>query len=131
MERYMPLFSWFDKYCIGNEEIDSQHKVLFEILNRLYHSSYESENINAVYGIIDELILYSDYHFKAEQQYMIDIGYKDIDKQLVEHDYFTSEILRLKQSNEMDASELTKETIIFLGRWLLRHVTEEDKKISL
>jgi hemerythrin len=77
---------------------------------------------------LDELISYSDYHFKAEQQYMLDIGYKDIDEQLVEHEYFTKDILRLKQSNEMDASELTKETIIFLGRWLLRTLQKKIKK---
>ena len=32
----MPLFTWSDKYSIGNFEIDNQHKKLFDILNRLF-----------------------------------------------------------------------------------------------
>ena len=126
----MPLFTWFDTYAVGNEEIDRQHKELFDILNRLYHSSYEPENIDSVFGVLDELISYSYYHFKAEQQYMSDINYKYIDKQIIEHEHFTEKILKLKQSTDMNALELTKETIVFLGRWLLHHVTEEDKKIT-
>jgi hemerythrin-like metal-binding protein len=127
----MPLFKWYDTYSVGNEEIDNQHKELFDILDRLYKSSYEADNINNVYITLDELVSYADYHFKAEQQYMKEIGYKDIEKQIIEHEYFIEKISRLKQADDMSASELTKETIVFLGRWLLKHVTEEDKKIAL
>ena len=125
----MSLFRWSESYSIGNKEIDDQHKELFDKLNKIYDISYEPDKIDSVHAILDELIAYSDYHFKAEQKYMTDIGYEDIGKQLIEHDYFINEVLRLKESTDMNSYELTKETIVFLGRWLLNHIIVEDNKI--
>ena len=126
----MPLFTWFETYSIRNREIDSQHKELFALLNRLYDSSYDAGDNDAIYGILDELIAYSGYHFQTEEQYMAEIGYEGLDKQRIEHDYFTEKIRSLKRSDDLSVSELTRDTIVFLGRWLLHHVTVEDKKIS-
>jgi hemerythrin len=130
MEYIMPLFTWKDKYSVGNEEIDLQHKELFDIFNRLYDNSCEVDNTIDVYATLDELITYADHHFSTELKYMLDIGYKDIDEQINEHLYFTKKVLSLTQNRDMNTSELTKETIVFLGKWLLNHVTEEDKKIT-
>ena len=126
----MPLFTWSDAYSIGNDEIDLQHKKLFNILNRLYDNSYLVESKLDIYFLLDELIDYADFHFKAEHEYMREIGYNNIEKQTIEHIYFTNEVLRLIQNREKSTSELTKETIVFLGKWLLHHVTVEDKKIA-
>ena len=70
----MSLFTWSDEYSIGNAEIDNLHKELFDILNKLYDNCYLVESKLDVYTILDELIDYADFHFKAEQQYMREIG---------------------------------------------------------
>ena len=97
----------------------------------MYKGSYATENMNKLHQILDDLISYYYYQFKAEQKYMRVIGYKDIEKQIIEHEYFTDKVLRLKHDSVMNASELTKDTIVFLGRCLLHHVTVEDKKIVI
>lgn len=126
----MPLLAWIDEYCIGNEEIDTQHEELFNMFNSLYDTlSSESSDVD-IYLVLDELINYADFHFTAEQQIMRDIGYKDIDNHIVEHNFFTNEVLKLSQKRDKSTAELTQETIVFLCRWLLRHVTEEDNKIT-
>lgn len=125
----MPLFTWSDNYTIGNDEIDTQHRYLFEIFNRLYDGCCQPGSTYDVYETLDELIDYAAFHFKTEHEYMLAIGYPHIETQINEHAYFTNEVLRLVQSRSMNSSELAKETITFLGSWLLHHVTEEDRKI--
>jgi hemerythrin len=78
-----------------------------------------------------QLVSYSNDHFSAEEQHMRDIGYKDIDKQISEHRSFTQRALQLKRVVDKDDLELTKELIVFLGSWILKHVMEEDKKYSI
>jgi len=127
----MKLFTWYKKYSVNNEELDNHHKALFDILNRLYENCMVRNNANCMDPIVEELVSYSNYHFSAEEQHMKDIGYKDIDKQILEHRGFTDRALQLQQVVDKNDFELTKELIVFLGNWLLHHVMEEDKKFSV
>ena len=126
----MELFKWYKKYSINNDELDNHHKTLFNIMNRLYENCVSGDSTNFIGPIVEELVSYSNYHFSAEEQYMKDIGYKDIEKQISEHRSFTQRALQLQNVVNKNDSELTKELIVFLGNWILHHVMEEDKKIS-
>jgi hemerythrin len=127
----MELFKWDDKYSVNNEELDNHHKVLFDILNKLYMSCFE-ENENITLGsIYEESVSYINYHFSAEEQYMMDKGYNDIEKHIIMHNIFKERILLLKKDIDLNNIVLTKELIVYLGNWLLNHVMVEDKKYSL
>lgn len=125
------LFTWYNKYSVNNEELDKHHKVLFDIINRLYENCIEVDNSISVEPLINELVSYTHYHFSAEEQYMRDIGYKDINKQISEHKIFTDKILQLQRDGHLDNCGHSQELIAYLGNWLLNHVMEEDKKYSI
>jgi len=127
----MEIFKWYKKYSVNNEELDNHHKALFDILNRLFENCLSNNAVNCLESVADELISYADYHFTAEEKYMRDIGYEDIDKQISEHEYFTQKALELKQVINKNDYELTKEFTVSLLGWILKHVTEEDKKYSV
>lgn len=127
----MPLFTWYKSYSVGNEELDKHHKALFDMMNRLYENCLDKDKTNCLAPIVEELLSYSNYHFSAEEQYMRDLGYKDIDKHIMEHRAFTQRTLPLQSIGDKGDIELTKELIVFLGNWLLHHVMEEDKKYSV
>lgn len=124
----MALFTWNEKYSVNDEEIDAHHKALFDLLNKLYDICMNSNDVNCLYPIIDELVAYSNYHIPAEEQHMRDIGYKGIEEHISEHRKFTQRTLQLKQDLNNDDFEGSKEMIVFLGNWLLNHVIIEDKK---
>jgi hemerythrin-like metal-binding protein len=77
--------------------------------------------------LIQEIISYTNYHFSAEEQHMKNIGYKDIDKHIVEHREFTKRILQLQQVADKDEHQVKKELIALLGDWLLHHIIKENK----
>ena len=127
----MPILNWYNSYSINNEEIDNHHKKLFCLFNSLYEVCVDKDKLNSYDSVINELVAYADYHFKAEEQYMKDTGYKGIDSHIMKHKYFAERTMQLKQRNMEGDSVPTSEVIIFLGNWLLKHVIEEDKRISL
>jgi hemerythrin len=107
-EEYMSLFTWSDKYLVGNVEMDNHHKTLFNILNRLYESSLITDSSNSFDTILEELISYSKYHLIAEEQYMIDKGYKDIYRHIIENEEFTDMALDIKRNKDDDDKELCR-----------------------
>ena len=127
----MPLLNWYDRYSINNIQLDNHHKKLFALFNRLYDICLVDNRDSMFETALDEIVSYSDYHFKAEEQYMREIGYNDIEKQIVEHKYFKERAIDLQLNSKSIDYKLCHEIIIFLGNWLMNHVIEEDKKIAL
>jgi len=125
------IFTWYKRYSVNNDEIDKQHKALFDIFNRLYDSCVESADSIELKSLILELVSYADYHFSAEEQYMRDTGYKNIDKHISEHRIFTETILQLHSDGYIKDYEQAKELLIFLRNWILNHIMVEDKKIAV
>ncbi len=130
-EETMPLMSWNDDFSVNNEELDSHHKKLISILNRLYAECLDVDNENCVSPKLDELLAYTEYHFKAEEEYMRRIEYFEVDDHVERHNNFVFKMEEMKRIRHTNQLELTKELIVFIGKWLLHHVLEEDRKYAL
>jgi hemerythrin len=127
----MERFQWHEKYSVNNEELDNHHKTILDIINRLYRNILDNDATGCFDLIVDELISYTDYHFTAEEQYMKKTGYRDIDRHVSEHTYFTQRIVHFKNVTNTIDSSVTKALLLFLGNWILHHVMNDDKKISV
>ena len=127
----MPLISWSENYSVNNEELDRHHKELVSILNRLYGECLDVDNENCVGPKLDELLAYADYHFNAEVEYMRRIEYFEVDAHIEMHNGFTYRLEEMKRIPHTSQLELTKDLIIFIGKWLLHHVLEEDRKYAI
>ena len=126
----MALLSWNDDYTVNNEELDNHHKKLIAILNSLYEECLKVDSEDCAGPKLDELLAYADYHFKAEEQYMRRIQYFEVDDHIELHNGFVFKMGEMKRIEHASHLELTKELIIFVGKWLLRHVLEEDRKYA-
>jgi len=127
----MAIFKWYKMYSVNNNELDEHHRTLFAIFNRMYDSSFRCESAHCMDPIIEELISYSNNHFSAEEQHMKDIGYKEINKHILEHTDFTQRTLQLKQVADKNVPKASKELIVYLRNWLINHIIFEDKKYSI
>ena len=127
----MTFIDWDNKYTVNNIQLDNHHKRLFSIFNRLYDISIENDRYSSFETAVDELISYTGYHFKAEEQYMQQVGYNDLERHVSLHKYFTARLYDIREREKDDNKELCREIIFFLGNWLKHHVIEEDKRISL
>ena len=126
----MSQFTWDNKYSVGSEELDNHHKKLFALFNKLDESCLDKDSRITLGPIVDELVSYFTYHLVAEEQYMRNIGYKDIDKHILEHKIFIDSISKQQQKLDINDTVVTNEFIVYLGKWLTEHVMIEDKKYS-
>lgn len=114
--------------------IDEQHKHLFEIGNRIYNllENYLSvDKYDKIVAVIQELSDYTKYHFKTEEDYMIQIKYPKYFSQKVEHDDFIRKIEEIDLTDiDKDQDKHIRDILTFVFNWILEHILKKDKLIE-
>jgi len=119
---------WDVSYCIGNEELDEEHKKLFDLANRVLNINNPLMDSEKVRGAVLELYDYMRYHFEHEEKYMASISYAGLDDHKEIHQSLVGEInILLKKSKNF--IDLENNLIELMQKWVLTHIIEEDTKI--
>lgn len=124
------MFEWKKEYETKVEQIDEQHKKLFEIGNRLYKlikNDMVMDKYDKIMDIIAELKNYTVFHFQFEENYMVEIGYKKFLSHKVQHDDF------IKKFNDIDFKKIDNsqdkymlELLNFIYEWIDGHILGTD-----
>jgi hemerythrin len=126
-----PLLSWKPAYSVNEVDLDNQHIKLFDMLNKIYENVMNSNEVDCVLPVIDELSQYMEFHFSEEEQYMREMNVQEVVAHIAKHREFSQTIETLKKNYHGNNLEVTQELIIVLGNWLLSHVLTEDIKYSV
>jgi len=123
-----------DEFKTGIEIIDNEHKMLFEIADKIYNLSkneFVIDKYDRIVNLIEELKGYAALHFRDEEAYMESINYKKMFTQKVDHDNFIKKLNQI-DLNDLDANqeEYILELLDFINDWLVSHILEKDKLIA-
>lgn len=129
------MYEFKEEYVTGIEQIDEEHKRLFEIADETYNLSRKEflvDKYDQAIQILKELKEYATMHFEHEEAYMESIGYKKMFTQKVQHNAFCE---KLNSWNLYDidenSEEIVDEILNFLTNWLVSHILEHDKQIGM
>lgn len=125
----MPFIVWNDNIGLGIREIDDQHKVLVDIINKLFDAMSAKKARDILSGIFKELIDYTRYHFNAEEALMETYKYPDIAQHKHEHERLTVQVLDLQEQFAEGKVMVDAKLMSFLRDWLIDHIHLSDKKI--
>ncbi|WP_228263735.1 putative bifunctional diguanylate cyclase/phosphodiesterase [Marinobacter shengliensis] len=126
------IFPWNRNFETGIQEIDEQHKVLVNILNRLaWHFASDSSELSADH-VLDELLSYAAFHFQFEEKiWNKTLGEDGMARNHHDaHQMFFVQIHELRKSGEPHEDILTN-LFDFLTRWLAFHILESDRRMAL
>jgi len=123
-----------DEFKTGIEIIDNEHKMLFEIADKIYNLSKNEfiiDKYDRIVNLIEELKGYAALHFRDEEAYMESINYKKMFTQKVDHDNFIKKLNQI-DLNDLDANqdEYIFDLLEFVNEWLVSHILEKDKLIA-
>ncbi len=124
------LIIWTDKYSVGYEEIDNQHKKLAGMINELYSSFTKGKAETVAENIIKKMVEYTDYHFKTEEKYFKKYGYSDTQLHTEEHQGFVAQVTTFYEDYKSGSVTISYDLMNFLRDWLLKHIQGSDKKYS-
>ncbi|MGB0682347.1 MAG: bacteriohemerythrin [Magnetovibrionaceae bacterium] len=130
----IPLFSnddvmiWTESMVTGVDAIDSDHKVLMGLLNRISKSSVDSDGID---DIVSELVEYTSYHFSREEAIMEICEYPGLEDHLEIHKSIRAQVAGLADKWREDKGEDALSNLHkFMQDWLYSHIIHEDTKIE-
>lgn len=127
------VFPWNKNFETGIDNIDSQHKTLFQLVNKLANSLVHENRIE-VAEVFDELANYATYHFIEEEQVWAEYFQHDswMASHTATHESFLPDIEKIKLNAVTSSWQDTIENVLqFLIRWLALHILDDDKKMIL
>lgn len=131
------IIPWSDRYSMGVEEIDNDHKQLFQIAGKLIQTVNQNIDDSSMrFSLLREgmayLKDYFDVHAVREEAYMRQIAFEGYFQHKRLHDEFR-DIQLVKYQTILQQGQCTKDEILeFVGGgigWLFEHVTTADMAI--
>jgi len=124
------IVAWNDTYSVGIHEIDEQHQILVELINKLYTALARRASNGIVEGVLAELVRYTRVHFATEECLMRVFGYPGYEEHKVAHDRLVARVELFLTDFRERGPKGGLDLLYFLREWLMRHINEEDKAYS-
>ncbi len=124
----MDFFRWNDAYSVEVAEIDAQHKHLVGLINGLHEVMKRGSNQKEIEGLLQDLVAYTDFHFKAEEKLMARANYPDLAAHVAKHAAMKQEVQRLLGAAQSGGASVSITMMAFLKNWLSRHIEGTDKQ---
>jgi len=120
-DRHMGIvFIWSDEYTVGNEELDNQHRYMFDLGNKI-----QSAKPSEARAYVMALYKYVTAHFTKEEEHMKSMGFPGIAEHQIIHENLITTLNDLAQGFQ---PEMLNELITFLHNWLINHILNDDKQ---
>ena len=126
------LFNWDDSFLIGIEELDHEHKVLIDDINRLHEELNRQGNKSGIEQCLGDIYARMQAHFALEEHVMKEHGYKFYDEHKREHnkllDSYTEYMMQFLDDTSASSSNPIEDNLKY---WVIQHIINSDKKMSL
>ena len=123
--------SWDPKFELGIPVIDSQHKKLVDLCNRLYEDLMKNKDKDgwqmSLSGTLKECVEYVRTHFHDEEVIMRAAEYENFASHKRSHEDFIHKILNTTHEFDKATFSTALQFVRFLYDWVLGHIAHEDK----
>ena len=118
---------WSDRYSVGNEVLDSQHKELFNIINKLNSLIDKDIKDNSISQLLLDMSNYVEVHFRTEENMLSKLNYPGYHDQMTSHEDFILKTIDLFDAYNTDPDTIDLVEINnYLYNWLSEHILKED-----
>lgn len=122
----METISWKNEFSVGVEEMDTQHKKLLAMINRLIAEKSELTDPQTIAELLTGMMDYAQEHFRAEEYLMAEYGYDRKEQQEKQHQAFVDKTTSLLSAGDVGPNILSMALLDYLGTWLVGHILKED-----
>ena len=124
--------AWDNKYRLGEERVDTQHKHIFELLGELIDQCSDGSNTEYLDETLEFLVEYTVQHFYDEEALQVRYNFPDYRRHKRLHEDFKVVVSALVQryAQSGSSSELSSDVNKIVVRWLIEHILVEDSKIG-
>jgi methyl-accepting chemotaxis protein len=122
------LIEWSSELSVQVEILDQQHQSLILLINNLYWAKKENKAADIVKNILEQLITYTDFHFKSEEKLMERAGYQELPAHRKIHQKLVAQVMDFSEQLRLGKADVDDSLMEFLKDWILDHIKVEDHK---
>jgi hemerythrin len=129
----VPTFTLNETLSLGVPEMDEQHRVLVDLINSLHRVMMGEDSrhlAEAKAQTIDALVEYCVRHFESEEEFMLSIGYPDLDDHRNEHQAFIAKVLEYRDELMTAYAVQGSQVIKMMTEWLHHHILTKDQRYA-
>ncbi len=122
---------WTDDLILGIEELDRQHRVMFDHFNRLSLACHGAEK-GVLLEQLDALERLLHLHFETEERLMAEHGYPALAAQRSEHERLAQtlgemgHVARSTGPSRMLGAQVAGSMV----QWIVRHIRQHDHELA-
>ncbi|PLY00516.1 MAG: hemerythrin [Desulfuromonas sp.] len=122
----MTFVAWDNALLVHVDPFDEHHKHLIQLINET-HEKFQNKELGSELGkLFEELIAYTSYHLAAEEEWLEQQQYPDLEAHRTEHAYFLRRIEELHREFLAGDVFLGLEVITFMKSWIINHIAKTD-----
>ena len=121
---------WNPAWETGNAIIDSQHKQLFQQLEKLNRAVAAGEGDGETERVLMLMGELFESHFRIEEILMLESGYEDVTRHMAIHVAMGNQVNALIQAYLNDLQPVPEVVLAFLEGWFKEHLDGEDRKLA-
>lgn len=119
---------WEDRFSVGVQEIDDQHKHMFSLINELLSVMNKLDAGVELKRISESILEYKKMHFETEERYFREFHFEEADAHIAMHKGFTLAIERLMSEYPGYTLEFAFKLVDFLEDWFIGHIMTADQR---
>jgi hemerythrin len=129
-EHIMENISLNDMQLVGNELLDTQHKIIFSNMAKVYGYLLSEKKGRELLDLLDKLDAYCKLHFLDEEKVMSEMGLPDLEEHKAQHMLFIRHLeIFMGRYEEMSCTRSIDE-LNFLKGWFQEHIMAFDRKCT-
>ncbi|NOR68388.1 MAG: bacteriohemerythrin [Methylomarinum sp.] len=120
---------WTKDLSVGVNDIDDDHKMMFQLFNEAYSLSKRQHDSTHLYRLVSELVSYTESHFKREEAIMAASAYPYCENHFAIHKQLIKQIKQqflLVEAGQQSSADF----VVFLKDWFIEHIEGTDQRIS-
>lgn len=122
--------AWDDKLSVGIDAIDEDHKKLIGLINTLQTAVMYPSGENYERQALKEVVDYTIYHFKREEELMEKYGYPDYEAHKKTHQAMIEKVNDFMDLYERNSEGAICDLTRYLKTWLIKHIAGTDQQYS-
>ncbi len=125
--KHKPRIEWRDSYSVGIEYLDSQHRKLLELINKIGDAAGTGLSKASCFAVLNAMIRYAQEHFTTEERYLEKNSYPKYLEQKGAHEKFVQETFTMAQELDEEGLLTLGGITIYLEDWYQDHILGFDQ----
>ena len=127
----MTVMHWREDMSVGVPELDSDHKQMVDLLNRVHYLKTAGADPAHIGAVLQDLIGYVKRHFGREENMMLLAEYPEYERHVGLHNAMARRLDQFRDQFEMTPETFSVDKFYdFLADWLSVHIMKEDAKLT-